>query len=46
MIVRRLFGPFFIALHPQRYDVQEAALYARLPLQALLIWWAWQPGRD
>lgn len=36
----------YMALRPDRYDVPEAALYARLPLQALVIWWAYAAGRD
>jgi uncharacterized membrane protein len=35
-----------MTLHPERYDIPEAALWARLPLQALAIWWAWAAGRD
>ena len=32
-----------MALHPERYKVPGGALalYARLPLQALFVWWAW-----
>lgn len=36
-----------MALNPDRYsNVPEAALYARLPLQALFILWAWAAGKD
>lgn len=34
-----------MALNPERYDVPDWALWARLPLQALLIGWAWAAGR-
>lgn len=30
-----------MALHPEDFDVPAAGLYVRLPLQALLILWAW-----
>ena len=31
-----------MALHPERYPkIPEAALYARLPLQALFVYWVW-----
>ncbi len=33
-----------MALQPDRYDVSPALLWARLPLQALLIAWAWSAG--
>ena len=33
-----------MALNPGRYDVPEAALWARLPLQVLLVLWAWAAG--
>ncbi len=35
-----------MALNPDRYDFPAAALWARLPLQALLIAWAWAAGRE
>lgn len=35
-----------MALTPERYEVPEAALWARLPLQGLLVAWAWAAGRD
>ena len=36
-----------MALSADRYeDIPPAALWARLPLQALLIAWAWSAGRD
>ena len=35
-----------MALNPDRYDISPAALWARLPIQALLIVWAWSAGRD
>ena len=35
-----------MALEADRYDVPAAALWARLPLQALLIAWAWSAGRE
>ena len=36
-----------MALHPDRYrNLPKAALYARLPVQALFIAWAWAAGRD
>ena len=35
-----------MALEPERYDIPPAALWARLPLQALLIAWAWSAGRE
>lgn len=35
-----------MALNPERYDFPAAALWARLPLQVLLIAWAWAAGRD
>jgi uncharacterized membrane protein len=36
-----------MALNPERYsNVPEAALYARLPLQALFVLWAWAAGKD
>ena len=32
-----------MALHPERYEkVPEAALWARLPVQALLVLWVWR----
>ena len=31
-----------MALHPERYrKIPPAALYARLPVQALMIYWVW-----
>lgn len=35
-----------MALNADRYDIPVVALWARLPLQALLIAWAWSAGRD
>ena len=35
-----------MALNAERYDFAPAALWARLPLQVLLIAWAWAAGRD
>ena len=36
-----------MALHPERYrKLPKAALYGRLPVQALFIAWAWAAGRD
>ena len=36
----------WMAQHPERYPgIPLWALYARLPLQALLIWWGWQYTR-
>ena len=35
-----------MALNPDRYDIPVAALWARLPLQALVIAWAWAAGRE
>ena len=35
-----------MALDAGRYDIPAAALWARLPLQGLLIAWAWSAGRD
>lgn len=35
-----------MALNADRYDLPTAALWARLPLQVLLIAWAWAAGRD
>lgn len=34
-----------MALHPERYPVPRAALYLRLPFQALFIAWARAAGR-
>ncbi len=34
-----------MALNPDRYDVAPAALWARLPIQVLLVAWAWSAGR-
>src|SRR5688572_29261271 len=35
-----------MALNAERYDFPPAALWARLPLQALLIAWAWAAGKE
>jgi uncharacterized membrane protein len=39
-----------MALHPERYrNIPEPALWARLPVQLLLAWWAWRataPGAE
>ena len=36
----------WMALHPERYrPVPEWMLWARLPLQAPMIWWAWRYTR-
>ncbi|WP_412028462.1 hypothetical protein [Deinococcus yunweiensis] len=35
----------FMAQHPQRYGLPAWALWARLPLQPLLMWAVWQVGR-
>ena len=39
-----------MAVHPERFaSIAPALLWARLPLQGLLIWWAWRatrPRRD
>jgi len=36
----------WMAHHPERYQgIPVWALYARLPLQLALIWWAWQYTR-
>ena len=36
-----------MALRADRYEqIPEALLWLRLPLQALLIWWAWSATRD
>ena len=38
-----------MAIHPDRYpDLPggTVALYARLPFQALFIWWAYEAGKD
>lgn len=31
-----------MALHPDKWSIPAVALYCRLPLQLLLIWWAYQ----
>lgn len=38
----------YMALNPERFPVPggPAALYARLPVQALFAWWALAAGRD
>ncbi len=36
-----------MALHPERYpQIPKAALYARLPLQLPMLWWAWKMAND
>ncbi len=30
-----------MALHPQQFGLSATGLYLRLPLQFLIIWWAW-----
>lgn len=35
-----------MALHPQSWDIPLWVLYARLPLQLVLIWWAWQVSKN
>ncbi|MFC4452849.1 DoxX family protein [Deinococcus sonorensis] len=34
-----------MAQHAQRFPVPAWVLWARLPLQPLLLWWVWQVGR-
>jgi uncharacterized membrane protein len=37
----------YMALEPERFSrVPRWALYARLPLQPLMMWWAWRATRD
>lgn len=37
----------YMAREPRRFDkVPRWALYARLPLQPLMMWWAWRATRD
>jgi uncharacterized membrane protein len=37
----------YMASDPERFDkVPRWALFARLPLQPLMIWWAWSATRD
>jgi uncharacterized membrane protein len=37
----------YMASAPERFErVPRWALYARLPLQPLMIWWAWRATRD
>jgi uncharacterized membrane protein len=37
----------FMAREPERFKrVPRWALYARLPLQPLMMWWAWRATRD
>lgn len=37
----------YMAREPQRFKrVPRWALYARLPLQPLMMWWAWRATRD
>ena len=32
-----------MALHPERYrSIPEPLLWARLPLQAVIVWWVWR----
>jgi uncharacterized membrane protein len=36
-----------MALHPERFArIPQWALYARLPLQPLMMWWAWRATRE
>ncbi len=49
-LVATLVGVFpanvHMALRPERYrKIPPAALWARLPVQGLLIWWAWAATR-
>ncbi|WP_425147605.1 DoxX family protein [Deinococcus sp.] len=34
-----------MAQHPERYGLPAWVLWARLPLQPLLMWWVWRSGR-
>jgi Predicted membrane protein len=34
-----------MALHPHLWDIPEWMLYARLPLQFVLMWWAWRVSK-
>ncbi len=37
----------YMAREPERFEkVPRWALYARLPLQPLMMWWAWRATRD
>ena len=36
----------FMAQHPERYGLPAWALWARLPLQPLLMWLVWRAGRS
>ena len=36
----------YMAMHPDGWGVSPVFLYARLPLQLLLIWWAWVYTKD
>jgi uncharacterized membrane protein len=37
----------YMAREPERFDrIPRWALYARLPLQPLMMWWAWRATRD
>ncbi len=37
----------YMASDPERFSrVPRWALYARLPLQPLMMWWAWRATRD
>jgi uncharacterized membrane protein len=35
-----------MAIHSERWDILRAILYLRLPLQFLLIWWAYQYTKE
>jgi uncharacterized membrane protein len=36
-----------MALHPEQFDrIPRWALFARLPLQPLMMWWAWRATRE
>jgi uncharacterized membrane protein len=37
----------YMAREPERFErIPRWALYARLPLQPLMMWWAWRATRD
>jgi uncharacterized membrane protein len=37
----------YMALEPERFEqLPRWALFARLPLQPLMMWWAWRATRD
>jgi uncharacterized membrane protein len=36
----------YMASDPERFEIPRWALFARLPLQPLMIWWAWSATRD